>query len=653
MFHFKKLILLLLLFSWEAYCQETFSGSFKLTDSISGFATYVYDGAKNQPEFIGDFSFEYALKEDTIVNHLVYKGAFSENKKEGPWNFSRKNLVFGDTIHVNNYEISYPATGFEHKTEANFKDGKAVGKWSVIEQTFKNAKPSDTLFSSQVLFEDARMLDELKAKSKDLSLKANFNEKGEADGKWVIEHRINQQKVEEIRVYKNGVFKEHYFELDNKQYSIEHLGIDKTQDSDEDNWVEIDVLATYFNIFELSNFGFDNDVDISELENIKKVTQRTNQFLEKAIASFLYYEDFEIWNKITDHQIIEPAKFKVRKFDYSKDEEEKLEAIEKYNQEINDLIDGFFSNSQIEIGKLSFESLNKYYQIFEVYREKKKTLQQITQKITHPALVYFEREKFMRSFAPSFKFPNQVNYSFNDESFSATHNFPKVPKQNEFNINLAHQFFKEIKNNLKVLDKEVKEILGDLKKQEEISELEEELFEKRNEIQILFSDENTDKNKNEFHKKLYETAQDFAETKFKAYVNTPLNEKKEVIDYYLECFDEVLKLYDFLADYQRKVNRIENEYTRVTFNPQLMVEMEERVKERLYEAYEKYALPYLFENLANNFECNQIEGAGKNLEMLYNKMIRLREEDTKSIEKSLKRQKDPNEILSILEIEVN
>lgn len=653
MFHFKKLFLLFLLFSWKSNCQELYSGSFQLTDSIIGFASYSYEGPKNQPKFIGDFTFEYALKKDTIIKSLIYKGAFSENKKEGQWTFSRKNLVSGDTINVDEYQISYPATGFEHKTDANFKEGKAQGKWLVVEQNFKNAKLTDTLFSSQVSFKDSHMQNELIAKSKHLYLNANFNKEGEADGKWVIEHLIDEQQVDEIRIYENGVFKEHYFQLNDNKYNIEHLGLDTTLDSGEDNWVEVDIFDAYFEIFELSNFGFDSEIEISELNDIKKVTKRANQFLEKAIVSFLYYEDFEIWNNITDQQKIELGKFKVRKFDYNDEEKEQLEDIQKYNEEINDLMNHFFSNSQIEIAKLSFESINKYYRIFEVYKEKREEINEVTKKITNPALVYLERVKFMKSFAPNFSFPNQVSYSFNEEYFSVECNFPDVPSRDDFNIGTAHQFFKVVKNNLQKLDNEVKELLLDVKKQEEISELEEELFEKRNEIQFLFSDKNTNEDYNDFHEKLNFTAQKLAEAEFKAYVNTPLDQKKEVISRYLDCFDEVLKLYDFLADYPRKLSRINNEYTRVSFNPQLMVEMEERVKERLYDAFEKYALPYIFEELENNFECNQLEQRGKNLETLYNKMIQLREQDTKVIERSLRRERDAKEILSILEIEVN
>lgn len=302
MFQIKKLFILLLLFSSGMYAQENYSGTFKLTDSIIGFAEFEYSGSEDEPNFIGDFSFEFAKKKDTLVKSLVYKGGFKDNKKDGSWTFSRKNLVPGDTIKVDGYRISYPADGFEHKVESKFTEGKAQGKWLVIEQNFRSAEPTDTIFSSEVSFDEAYMQDLLEAKSKDLFLKANFNKKGQADGEWVIEHLIDERKIDEVRVYDNGVFTEHYFEIDDKKYKIDHIGLDTTVDDDEDNWVDIEIADDYFNIFELSNFGFESDIDISELSNIKKATKRTNDFLEKSINSFAYYEDYEIWSNISEGQ---------------------------------------------------------------------------------------------------------------------------------------------------------------------------------------------------------------------------------------------------------------------------------------------------------------------------------------------------------------
>lgn len=648
----KIFFILFILGSLNATSQENYSGSFVLTDSISGFAEYEYEGSEDDPIFTGNFNFEYAKKLDTLVKSLIYEGKFENNKKEGSWIFSRKNLISGDTIKVDGYRISYPADGFEHKVESEFKDGMAQGKWLVLEQNFRNASPTDTLFSSEVSFNESFMQDELKARSKDQFLKAFFDEKGQADGRWVIEHLIDGNQIDEIRDYENGVFIAHFFKIGDKEYEIKHLGLDTTVDQEEDNWVYIDIKDAYFDIFELSNFGFASDIDISELSNIQQITKKTNHFLKKSITSFAYYDDFEIWSNITKKQKIEFGKFKVRKFDYTEDEKEKLTEIEEYKDQIKEHIHAFFNNSQVEIGRLNFESLNKYHRIFKLYKEREEELEDVAVKITNPALVYLERKKFIKSFAPNFRFPNQITYQYNEEEYVEEHAFPKVPNTSDFNIQTAHQFFKSTTEDLGQLSGEVENLLNDLKKQEELNELEEELLSKRNEIQFLFSSDNDNEDYNQYHEYLNKEAQELAESEFKKYVNISLDDKKDQISTYVECFDEILKFYDFLSDYPRKINRLDEEYTRVTFNPFMMVDMEERVKERLYQAYENYALPYLLEALKNNFTCDEIEAKAKNLETLYSRMINLREQDTQGIERRLRRVKDAETVLSILEIDI-
>lgn len=648
----KSLLLIFLMLGSLALAQKNYSGSFALTDSLSGFAKFDYEGREDKPVFVGDFLFEFAKKTDSLVESLIYEGRFNNNKKDGEWIFSRKNLISGDTIKVEGYRISYPASGFEHKVESIFNEGKAEGKWLIIEQILKNGEPTDTLFSSEVNFKDAFMHNELIAKSKDLALNAYFDENGQADSRWVIQHLIDGRKIDEIRVFENGVFVEHLFRFDDKEYKLDHKGLDTTVDDEEDNWVTIDIKDAYFDIFELSNFGFESDLDISELRNIKEITSKTNDFLEKSIVSFAYYKGDPIWSHITDGDKIEFGKFKVRKFKYSKEEKEDLKRIAENNSLILDYIDGFFNNSQVDIGRLTFESLNKYQRIFQIYKERYEELDEISNRITNPALEYLERDKFLKNFVPTFNFPKEISYEFDDKEYKEGHSFPEIPTSENFTIHNVFKFYKFIKEDLSSITDEVENTLNDLEKQEELNEMEEELIKQKNNIQYLFSTDNQQEDYNSHHKDLIQEAQSLVEEEFKNYVNTPLDEKKDAIDSYLECFEQVLSTYDYLIDLERKIQRLDDEYTRVSFNPHIMVDMEERVKERLYNAYEKSVLPYLLKSLQDNFNCDALEDKTDNLEALYQKMIELRERDTQSIERRLRRVKDAEEVLSILEIDI-
>jgi hypothetical protein len=135
------------------------------------------------------------------------------------------------------------------------------------------------------------------------------------------------------------------------------------------------------------------------------------------------------------------------------------------------LINDFYSNSQVEIGRLNFKDLNKHYKIFEIYNNVKEELEAIQIKLTNPALEYLERDKFMKNFAPSFSFPEEISFTFKEESFLEKHDFPSVPSKNDFNIDLAHTFFKDIVINIKDVNDKVEALLDDLEKQEELNDL--------------------------------------------------------------------------------------------------------------------------------------------------------------------------------------
>lgn len=639
------------LVSFQLFAQNNYEGTYKLTDTITGFAKFQFEGSNSNPIFADDFKFDYAKKFGKYVKSIHYQGQFKDNKKQGNWLYSKKSLVSRDTIIVEGYQISYPASGFEHKVEALFENGNGNGKWIVVEQNFENAKPTDTIFSSSVAFDNSVMSGRLLAKSKDFRIQGNFNQEGVATGEWLIKHQVEGVTIDEVRVYDNGVFIEHLFRYNNETYEIKHLGLDVSYEKEEDNWVIIDINDAYFNIFELSNFGFESDIEIGELKNIQGVTKKSNNFMRKAITSFAFDEDFEIWNQFTEEQKIKFGKFKVRKFVYSDEEQKKISEIKEYQREINTLLNNFYSNSQVEIGRLNFKDLNKYYKIFEKYNDVKEELEDIQNKLTNPALEYLERGIFMKNFATSFSFPEEINFIFKDESFLDKHEFPSVPSKDEFNISLAHTFFKNIVEDIRAINDKVDGLLDDLEKQEELNDLEKELVSKRNEIQKKFNSDNNSNDYNTYHKSIQDNIQILVEEQFKSYASLSLNEKKEEVDNYIVCFDSLLDAYDFFAELPRKVERIDDEYTRVSFNAFIMVDMEERVKERLYNAFTDIAFPYLLDTLNENLTCDTIENNLNTIESIYFKMIELRETDTQDLERKLRRVRNPQEVLSILELE--
>jgi hypothetical protein len=80
--------------------------------------------------------------------------------------------------------------------------------------------------------------------------------------------------------------------------------------------------------------------------------------------------------------------------------------------------------------------------------------------------------------------------------------------------------------------------------------------------------------------------------------------------------------------------------------------MDERVKERVYRAYENILLPKLLQQIQNFDNCANFDKYNQNFKNLYRSMILIRDRDTKEAERLLRRETNPTEIAKILNIEL-
>lgn len=636
------------LFAIQGNGQEV-SKSKRINDSIIGEAVFQYYLSNQDTIFNGSYEFnstKQVTDQDEVVSYN-YEGSYEENQKSGQWVFSRKELAPQEKFKEKDYKVTFLTAGKEFKINANFKEGLADGDWQVVYQEFEASKPTDTAYTIQAQFKDAVMVNQLSAESSRVSINGKFTEEGLLDGDWEIVHKIDGKELKEIRTYEKGVFKSHHFLIEGKQYTIEHIGLDTSLDEDE-NWVDVKIRDHYFQIIELTNFGFDADADQKTVTQLKSISLETNQFLKNALLAFGYDDDFEVWNSLPGNQAILFGKFKVRKFSYSDKEKKQLNSIKEKTDEVEKTLEKFFSNSQIEIGKLNFESLNKHESILKQYQNTFPKLKKLVAKISQPAFEYVIREALFPNFDMAINFNSEIQYSYQEENFKEQHSFPNVPDKTQYSIDSLDEFVDEMHQDVHKIDREVKRVLEDLSKQEALNEDEKELVAKKAELKALYLNEKEDENYNEFHENLAEAVVEYADQVFEAYVKLPVDQKKDKIQATLTCFEKLINTYIEIADLPRKLDRIDNVYTRTSFNPYLMVDMSERIKERVYKAFEDYLFPSLMKEINENINCQAFPERIEALETIYNKMVELSDQDTSAMEKELRREKDADKIKQIL-----
>ncbi|MFN2262279.1 MAG: hypothetical protein ABR595_09475, partial [Psychroflexus sp.] len=266
------------------------------------------------------------------------------------------------------------------------------------------------------------------------------------------------------------------------------------------------------------------------------------------------------------------------------------------------------------------------------------------------ALAYLERSSLDNRILKTIQFPENINADFQDEPLEINTNLPSDFEAKKFELSDLAEFINAIKNSVSKLDTKSNLILDDLKKQSNLNEIEDELVAKKDSILKLYSGNEGDENFNEYHEELASDIKNYTRNQFEVYASLEIDQKKQEIDLFMACFDKLISFHNFQTELPSKIDRIEELYTRTVWNPYTYTDMEETVKERIYEAFDEILRPHLLDKFKNEIDCDKISTNIDNFENLYKRLVELREQDTKSIEKALKREKNPETIFEILSV---
>lgn len=626
-----------------------------LSDSTKGRSSFQYTTSKKDTIKNGRFEF-YHNHFDSLSGILYstsYKGNYKNNTKDKPWSYSQKELIQSLDKLVKDYEIVRTASGNEFKVSGSFNNGKASGQWNVSQHTILNSKPKDTLVHIELSFLDGKPVGGLSAFNQAVTLKGILDQSARPNGSWVINHKGINPAILEFRTYGEGVLKEHFFMIGQQKVEVIHIGLDMTPDGENESWEDFTVGKDYFNILSFTRAGFQKKktVEVNEA-TLELLLSNSDILFNEALTRFGNFKGLNFWQLLEGSESIVYPTFKVRKFPFQQVESKQIDSIIQKIKNIDSTLEHFFENPFLEINLYRYNDLSSYFAMMVLHKNELEKWLQLSRKIENPSFEYINRSEVFNFILPEINYPKNVIYRFQEDEFE---------KEFPFSMN-NHQVLKQWQDVLVFLQAKEKsildlvsnsnKILDQVKKQSELNILEKDLVKSRDTLMNLFSFESQREDFNQYHKRLTPSVRDFTEAKFKEYASLSLEEKKSTIDNYLECFDDLVIVYDKLSDLPRKVSRLDELYTRTTFNPYLMSNMDERVKSRVYEAYEKYLLPFFLIEIESIIDCKQILNRARNIEMLYSKMLEIRETDTRQMERELRRVKAPTELIEIFNLKV-
>lgn len=647
---FEKYTLVFLLWVWlftPAFSQDVkqYEGPYAIEDTLVGEASFDFILSQRDTLFHRSFLFT-SSKPDTVEQGVVFgkefEGKYNRGTKNGKWVFRSKTFKPTEKPYINGYEIANRVNGKEYFIEGNFDDGKAQGKWQVVEHTIQNSEPRDTLFFTRTSYQNGKIFGTVEGTSNGISFKGKVNRDELLDGEWEFFHTVEGETIREVRVYNAGIFTNHFFEVDGQKLMIKHIGFDSTMDEDDDSevWEEIAVSTKYFSIIYNTNFGIEAEngdaITISN-DSTNHFIKRSNHTLRDALFAFANYEEKKIWEILPGSEPFESARLKVRKFPFSKEEKKTIENTEKLLAKSSEIINGYYNDPQVDVGKHAYRDVMFFYEVIGIYKYHTKKLDEIVALFLNPAFEYINREEIYPHIIPDMDYPDSIRYEFQDSSYVERFDFPEPLDKENCNLEVVYKHLDKIHADLVEIEKKANKKLEKYKKQTKLKEQEDRLVRKRDTIYELFSNEKELEDFNDFHKRYSRQVRDLTEDEFRSYASLTLEEKVENIDNLLSCFNDIINLYKGLADLPRKRKRLDDRYTREVWSPVTLTNMEERIKERLYVAYDEYLFPALLNELENNLSCDKIKAKTENIELMYKRMVALREQDTKDLERQLRR----------------
>ena len=79
--------------------------------------------------------------------------------------------------------------------------------------------------------------------------------------------------------------------------------------------------------------------------------------------------------------------------------------------------------------------------------------------------------------------------------------------------------------------------------------------------------------------------------------------------------------------------------------------MDEDIKKKITSAYSKILEPYFLTEIEQHISCETIEDLNNTITATYKKVLELKDQDTKKLERKLKKEKNPVTVLEMLNVQ--
>ncbi len=600
-----------------------YTGPFQV-GSFVGEVDYTYQIIDGDTLLQGPFSMKRSNLDallDQKDKTFSFLGVFENGFPNGPWDFQFGEFESDQKTEVVGYQYRINVDGTQHRAQGSIAMGKPDGLWTISEQLIEDSEVKETLFSSQITYSNGVPQQSFRIEARQSTLVGRFLRDGLAHDDWTLFSDENT----ETWSFEEGVLTQ--IQKEGQSFDI-FLGPFKATRT-------VNLDKRFSKILKLQ----------LEQEQATLLKDGINKLLGENGEHYKKVDD--ILSQLGESQFMPLFKAKVPYFPLDSIERTALDSIQENYAQASKLANGLLENTQLNLLKRSDSEAEFLYLAVKTINDTfLGPLKKVIRLNEHQVLDYVNREQLANRLFPkgrpsasievgqegrSYQGPDHHTYNFAGDMMKSLGQMSVYAKQSMDHI--AGVLYEKVKNE---------------QQQQEFVALEEQMIAHINELnqQLDSIDSSAAWGKSILNIK------DLAENKLNTYSSATASEGKlEEAKRLVTCLETFKKLAQNLAQLPEKELEIQEAYTDNVWNPFMANLMQEEVKKRITAAYRNVLLPYIQNQSGSNLDCSKADKLNQLLGALHKRMLELREEDTHKLERKLRKEKDPNTILELFNLQ--
>lgn len=637
--HLRNLFFSSLFFSFPflSKAQETkkYQGDYKLL-KYEGKASFDYKIVESDTILEGSFLFSKTDLDSLLSrkeNSFNISGFFTNNQPNGAWRMSFGEFTSNYSSKLINYEYKISVNGVEETVSGNMNNGKPNGNWVFKVDEIKDSEFSKVLFQSDFTFQDGIPQQSFTIANDSTTLAGRFLRNGYAHDEWTIFENENAIGNSETWVFKSGVLQR--IEVNtNTQKTYKYFSVD------DKNLREVNLDSRYLKVIKL-------------LQGIKNESFKNSKIELLLFKNESYYKKIDtIFSKLGDASFFPEFKVFLPAYPLSDSENENIESIENLFLKAKSISTKYIDNTQLSILKLSDDKAAFLYEVIkEVDTNYLQPLSTFLDFKNEGVLTFIPREKLIEYLWKSGKPSKKIKVNWSIEDTDKPRTFTLENHQNfDFSnndVSTVLEIVKYASQSLEKIDANLSSKLLAQLKEEELIKLEEKLLEKNKNLSQLL--DSTKQRITISQKEALIRLKELEKEQLAKYAQLKnFNEKLEEGKNLLSCYEVYQKLANSIQELEKNKETIKKEYTQKIWNPFTATLMDEQVKKRILNTFDDVLLPFFLGEINKKLSCEQAKNLDALIENTYQKILEIRNLNTRKLERKLKRTKQPKEVLELM-----